>query len=448
MCGFIFGTPYRPGDRYHGLSLVDRAVSHRSSTQRRQFAGPITSQHIQCGCRNGATSIPLLFIPSMNFTGRQVKRKGSGGSQGSQPEPKALSSRGSGSPELAPTRSVLRGRRKPRTRARCDETHLADHSPPQAGSVRSITIRFNAQTLESRNGSSAGRLLRVALVHLTSKEPTRSIVPAVYSKFLPRGEHQPWTSQSQSTFVLDLRSVVDSQPALAQLVDVLSNLPKTSKPAIFADFEGVNLCRLGSISIIQLLVQPEDHVYLIDVHVLGPLAFTTSGKNGDTLKTIFESPEILKGIFDVRNDSNALYFLYGVALQGVEDIQLMEVACRRGLQTYLSGLARCIDLDLISLGFGEKRVWKAAKEKGGRLFRPEAGGSFEVFNTRPMLEDIRAYCVCDVQYLPKLRDRYWNRLPVALRHLVQQFTNDRIRESQTLIYEPNGRHKALSPWAN
>ena len=42
---------------------------------------------------------------------------------------------------------------------------------------------------------------------------------------------------------------------------------------------------------------------------------------------------------------------------------------------------------LISLHGTDLASWKAAKEKGERLFKAEHGGSYEVFNQRPIPED-------------------------------------------------------------
>ncbi|KAF1835696.1 hypothetical protein BDW02DRAFT_618351 [Decorospora gaudefroyi] len=60
------------------------------------------------------------------------------------------------------------------------------------------------------------------------------------------------------------------------------------------------------------------------------------------------------------------------------------------------------------MSFGGSGVasWKLAKEKGERLFKAEHGGSYDVFNQRPIPEDISSYCVGDVQYLPELRNRF------------------------------------------
>jgi hypothetical protein len=52
----------------------------------------------------------------------------------------------------------------------------------------------------------------------------------------------------------------------------------------------------------------------------------------------------------------------------------------------------------------EKRQWIEGKGKSKRLFAPELGGSYEVFNERPLPEEIALYCTQDVKLMPKL----WN----------------------------------------
>lgn len=93
--------------------------------------------------------------------------------------------------------------------------------------------------------------------------------------------------------------------------------------------EGVNLCREGSVSIFSLVIDigvPKFFVKLIDVSTLGHLAFNTTGIKCKSLKKILDDREIPKVFFDVRNDSDALFTYYDIAMQGVEDVQLMESA--------------------------------------------------------------------------------------------------------------------------
>jgi len=49
------------------------------------------------------------------------------------------------------------------------------------------------------------------------------------------------------------------------------------------------------------------------------------------------------------------------------------------------------------------------KETGLKLFAPEEGGIYEVFNERPLSDMIGLYCVQDVQWLPVLYQTYLQR---------------------------------------
>lgn len=239
-------------------------------------------------------------------------------------------------------------------------------------------------------------------------------------------------------------SIIDTPADLASLLPTLKDLP-AHPPSLYLDLEGTNLCRHGRISIIELFVLPQQHVYLIDVHVLGDEAFTTASPDGCTLKTILESPKIPKAFFDVRNDSDALCALFQIKLAGIQDIQLIENAARSSHRKYVNGLAKCIEKDA-SMTLAQKLVWKAVKEQGKKLFDPQLGGSYEVFNTRPMTEEIRKYCVQDVLFLPGLWSAYSAKLSTAWTEKVRKETLARVVLSQTVNYNGKGRHMALGPW--
>lgn len=274
-------------------------------------------------------------------------------------------------------------------------------------------------------------------------------------------------------------SIINSEEAVAALVDTLSDLNLEAEvgftivsksksksrnrgrpvpvpaaaPSLYIDVEGVDLCRWGTISIIQLLVVPQNHVYLIDVHVLGDKAFTTCGCTYPqrTFKTILESTTIHKGIFDARNDSDALYNLFHVTLGGMHDIQVMEFATRIHTidnyksSRYVFGLNRCIEEDTDLTCF-ERESWLRSKDEGRRLFAPEKGGTYEVFNERPLSEAIRSYCVQDVQFLPKLWERYNAKMDAQRRAKVEEATAKRIALSRAKTYMGKGRHMAIGPW--
>jgi exonuclease 3'-5' domain-containing protein 1 len=249
-------------------------------------------------------------------------------------------------------------------------------------------------------------------------------------------------------------NVVNTTEQIGSLVDwlVFRHAPPVPySPTMYIDLEGVDLCREGSLSIFTLLIDtgiPTRRVHLIDVHILGAQAFNTSGFRGKTLKDILQSEQIPKVFFDVRNDSDALFAHFGVALQGVEDVQLMESATRRttASRKFLSGLAKCVE-ENVFISPGSRASWKQTKEKGERLFKPEHGGSYEVFNQRPILEDIISYCVGDVQYLPELRDRFWKTRAFRWRDLVNEESMKRVAASHKPEYRPHGSDRAMAPWS-
>ncbi|KAM0541752.1 hypothetical protein ACHAPJ_013109 [Fusarium lateritium] len=251
--------------------------------------------------------------------------------------------------------------------------------------------------------------------------------------------------QLETVKLVDQPSVVfvDDTAAVSKLVDVLDSLP-TDKPSIFIDLEGVNLSRHGTISIMQIYDHVAKRTYLVDVYILGSKCFSTPGSNGRTLKQILESATIPKVFFDVRNDSDALYGNYQIDLAGIHDLQLMELATRTFSRRCVTGLSKCIEKDA-PLSFIEIMTWMRTKEKGLHLFAPEKGGSYEVFNKRPLPEDIKLYCAQDVQILPRLWVHYNAKMGSRWREKVMAESKARVRLSQMASFNGKGRHMALAP---
>ncbi|KAF2114629.1 ribonuclease H-like domain-containing protein [Lophiotrema nucula] len=247
--------------------------------------------------------------------------------------------------------------------------------------------------------------------------------------------------------------IIDSTEKIEDLVDWLvfrHAPPDLYSPTMYIDLEGVDLCREGSISILTLLIDtgiPTKRVCLIDVHTLGAKAFESAGAKQKTLKDILQDAKIPKVFFDVRNDSDALFAHFGVALQGVEDVQLMESATRKttASRKLLSGLAKCVENSKI--GHSGLASWKLAKEKGERLFKAEHGGSYEIFNQRPIPEDVISYCAGDVQFLPDLWNKFCRQQAHAWRDMVDEETEKRVAMSQRSDYQPHDRKKAMGPWS-
>jgi exonuclease 3'-5' domain-containing protein 1 len=231
------------------------------------------------------------------------------------------------------------------------------------------------------------------------------------------------------------------------LKNFLDGLPQYGTvPNLYVDLEGNNLSRNGTLSIITILVEPRHTVHLVDVHVLGKTAFTTSSTKGTTLKQILESNSITKVFFDIRRDSEALYSLFGVRIAGIEDLQLMELGSRGSDKKFVKGLAKCIEQDA-PLSLVERREWKAVKERGVALFSPARGGSYAVFDQRPLSPEVEKYCAKDVIYMPALRQKYFGLLSNTWKAKVNTETVARITLSQSATFNTQGNDMAKGPEA-
>ncbi|KAI7461193.1 hypothetical protein KC357_g8781 [Hortaea werneckii] len=176
----------------------------------------------------------------------------------------------------------------------------------------------------------------------------------------------------------------------------------------------------------------------------GDDAFLTAGSDGRTIKQILESSEMRKVFLDIRNDSDALYSLHNIRVQGIEDLQLMELASRDFSRKFIRGLAKCIEIDA-PISSAEKRKWKKTKEDGCRLFDPAQRGSYSIFDQRPLSTEMQSYCVQDVAHMPSLRELYMGKLCDVWWENIGKETSERIKLSQSQSYVSRGRHKALGP---
>ncbi|KAK4983379.1 hypothetical protein LTR66_008847 [Elasticomyces elasticus] len=240
--------------------------------------------------------------------------------------------------------------------------------------------------------------------------------------------------------------IVNSPRILAELLNRIPTTDTTAAPTLYLDIEGTKTSRHGTISIIELLIQGSSHVYLIDILTLGATAFTTPDRIGRTFGTILQSATLTKAFFNVRNDSDALFALHGIKLQGIVDIQLLELAARPGNnKCYLKGLAKCIELHC-PMSRLERADWVVTKIAGKRLFHPESGGSYTVFDERPLRSEIVKYCVQDVARLPDLWRVFEAGVSREWRSRVVDATRARVAEAQSQGYVPNGPHKCFGPW--
>ncbi|KAE9991057.1 hypothetical protein EG327_000596 [Venturia inaequalis] len=224
-----------------------------------------------------------------------------------------------------------------------------------------------------------------------------------------------------------------------ELKDFVSTISASN--TLYLDLEGKSLGRHGTICIISILVYPEQVVRLVDVTTLGKAAFSTTGTNGKTIKSILEDSSIVKCLWDCRNDADALFALYQVSIAGVTDIQLLENATRKGAKTYLCGLAKAIELDL-QLNWSDRRRWQDTKKAVNGLM------SQDVFAARPMERNTIDYCVNDLVHLPTLLNAYTARLKTlpSWSAKIRDATALRIQEAHSKGYEPQSEQKKFGPW--
>ena len=240
-------------------------------------------------------------------------------------------------------------------------------------------------------------------------------------------------------------TIVDSAAAIVSLLDCIEKLP-SKPPSLYLDIEGLNLSRHGSISIIQVLVQPKNHYFLIDIHLIKHIAFDKPNRLGTTFRNVLESNDIAEVFFDVRNDADALFAHFNIFMQGIHDVQLLEVASRRASKRCVMGLTGCTKRDA-NMTEEQIKAFMATKDLGLKLFAPELDGSYEVFNSRPLRPEIVEYFTQDVVFLPKLWTTYKKKISPVWAGQVQEATVQRLLGSQAESYVPHGKEKVLSPWA-
>ncbi|TAQ85606.1 hypothetical protein B7494_g6060 [Chlorociboria aeruginascens] len=194
------------------------------------------------------------------------------------------------------------------------------------------------------------------------------------------------------------------------------------------------------------ILLPPKNTYLIDIYSLGRAAFSTTNNSRTSLKTTLESSTIPKVVFDIRNDSDALFSLFQISINGIKDLQLMELAYRTGSREFVSGLAKCVEKDS-PISAAAKTEWSLTKKRYHRLFAPEQGGRYEVFNERPLKPEIIECCKWNVVLLPGLYNVYNTKLRqpglAFWRVHVRETIKDWIKLSQSSGYDGKSKSNAL-----
>ena len=213
------------------------------------------------------------------------------------------------------------------------------------------------------------------------------------------------------------------------------------RPALYMDVEGRNLGLHGTVTILQIHVLPAKTTYVIDIWTLGIHAFWIRGVGAGcsmTLSAILQARSIPKVLFDVRNDAAGLKKNYGVLLDGITDLQVMEIHTRPlAARRLYNGLKLCMDLHA-TISPAEKAQFRERKNHVQALYAREAlDPEYGVFQMRPIEHDILMYCAQDAHILPELWLHYHQRLSVEERDIVYRETDQRLHEVENLGHWPN-----------
>ncbi|KAH1418587.1 hypothetical protein KXV70_001441 [Aspergillus fumigatus] len=207
--------------------------------------------------------------------------------------------------------------------------------------------------------------------------------------------------------------MIDSIGALEKVLDEL-DCHSHKHAALFFNVQAINPGEDGSISIISLFVRPIQKLFLIDL--------------------LLETSAASKILFDVGNASAALFKHHGICLNGIKDLQVMQLATHypRAQQAQAASLETCVEKDA-RIPPRSLAVWKQVHSAVKQLRDPAKGGRDAVFKERPLRRSILDYHVQNVLILQWLWVAYCETLckpnHAFWRSMVFHTVRDRIRES-------------------
>eukprot|EP00240_Pyramimonas_obovata_P003895 CAMPEP_0118937576 /NCGR_PEP_ID=MMETSP1169-20130426/23168_1 /TAXON_ID=36882 /ORGANISM="Pyramimonas obovata, Strain CCMP722" /LENGTH=372 /DNA_ID=CAMNT_0006881249 /DNA_START=322 /DNA_END=1440 /DNA_ORIENTATION=+ len=189
--------------------------------------------------------------------------------------------------------------------------------------------------------------------------------------------------------------VVDTLDACKEACAALAK-----EAAVAMDIEGVDLNRNGKVCVIQIAASKDGKVYLFDISTLGKGAMEEGG-----LKALLENAAVEKLLYDCRADSDALFHIYGVELENIADIQVLYTRWLSNDDKFLHGLQKALSESGI-ISEADLAAVEKVKATGKQLFAPEKGGSYDVWEKRPLHESLVNYCVADVKYLFEMKAKW------------------------------------------
>ena len=183
-------------------------------------------------------------------------------------------------------------------------------------------------------------------------------------------------------------TLVDDEDSLSKTLVYIKEAVK-KEPLIAFACEGVDLSRKGKLYLLSIATRTK--AYLIDVKVLKTMPFEKG------LREILEDTNVKKLMFDCREDSDALFHQFQVKLDGVLDMQLLEVmkahsdeigitigrrSERHDEVVRVKGLMECIEVYI------KNKTMLQTKRKGA--------GKLSDWEKRPLLKHELEYAKTDV----------------------------------------------------
>lgn len=179
---------------------------------------------------------------------------------------------------------------------------------------RSVYVKFKLDEVEAKFASLRERIVK-----------QETLDPREIKRLALRGEYV--APVYELAFVDTEKGMQEMLRTMVTSIIIDTNSLHPNEPSLSVDTE-------GGISLLQILVHNAKKVYIIDFTKLGGLVFTASipTEQGEptTLKTIFESSHVLKLLWDARGDSAMFHKFHNVTLRCILDVQLMDLATRRG----------------------------------------------------------------------------------------------------------------------
>eukprot|EP00438_Fugacium_kawagutii_P019227 Skav230550 [mRNA] locus=scaffold1605:49164:50114:- [translate_table: standard] len=196
------------------------------------------------------------------------------------------------------------------------------------------------------------------------------------------------------------------------------------------DVEGIDLCRTGSIVLIQLCTS-SGQVILFDIAAMGQDAFDIGG-----LRAVLQSEQICKVLYDGRADADALYHRHRVEIRHAYDLQVQHaLRYSRDNDRYVKGLQKCLS-DAGVVPIMEQARLERLKDAGRKLFAPDHGGRYAVWMERPLRQALVDYAAADVKYLIPVKAAWRGSSSQA----VFRVTRDRLKGAVNASVPAKGQH--------